>query len=370
MFFGYPISSTHDNWLHDSLKHIIEKIHTVLDNEQPIPAWKDIIPTAKYEQLVRRDGLESRVLAYAKACKDLLPEKRQQVLSCFIQQNMIVDLVSCTANCEKLTDLPASIQAEIKDLFEFSFKLLTSLKIRDKHYYIIYKSEKKHICPFCGIEYFDAPGAPREDLDHYLLESVYPFAATNLLNLVPTCGKCNKRYKLTTDILYDDSGNRRKSFFPYDRHSHSITLNGSQPSEATDGLPNWCVEFIPNTPECITWDDVFSLKLRYKRDVLNEYYKGWLEEFSNWFRDFYLKSNTLQTPVTDSDINHVLAEYLVRLNSTGFIGREALRIPVFQMIEYHCTQNNRRLLDSLIYQLEDIISITNAPKYVYYNGPE
>ncbi|MCK7494405.1 MAG: hypothetical protein MZW92_26920 [Comamonadaceae bacterium] len=58
--------------------------------------------------------------------------------------------------------------------------LLTKIGIRDRRYQAIYKSAMYHMCPFCGCEYFDAPGAPREDLDHYLAKSRYPFAAVNL----------------------------------------------------------------------------------------------------------------------------------------------------------------------------------------------
>ena len=88
------------------------------------------------------------------------------------------------------------------------------------------------MCPFCGCEYFDAPGAPREDLDHYLPKSLYPFAAANLRNLVPMGMKCNERYKLAQDILRDAAGVRRRSFDPYAERQIKVILDNSVPLAA------------------------------------------------------------------------------------------------------------------------------------------
>jgi hypothetical protein len=131
-----------------------------------------------------------------------------------VQQNAIADLVSCASDCECLAELPTTIQAPAKNLFLFGFSLLTDLGVRDLHYSAIYNATSYHLCPFCGLEYFDAPGAPREDLDHYLASSRYAFAAANLRNLSPMGMKCNERYKLAGDILRDATGNRRRSFDP------------------------------------------------------------------------------------------------------------------------------------------------------------
>ena len=118
------------------------------------------------------------------------------VLACLVQQNRIADLAICATDCEILSDLPKAIQAPVAEPCNFAFELLTGLGVRDRHYRAIYTTVPYHVCPFCGCEYFDAPGAPREDLDHYLPRNLYPFAAANLRNLVPMGMKCNERYKL------------------------------------------------------------------------------------------------------------------------------------------------------------------------------
>jgi hypothetical protein len=180
---------------------MVQTIHANHDGRQGALAWPDIIPAVHRDKLRRRTGLYDRLAQYAAAAGKLSVSERQQVLACLVQQNRIADLVICSTDCESLSDLPKAIQAPIVELFGFAFELLTGLGVRDRHYRTIYTAVPYHVCPFCGCEYFDAPGTPREDLDHYLPKSLYPFAAANLRNLVPMGMKCNERYKLAQDIL-------------------------------------------------------------------------------------------------------------------------------------------------------------------------
>ena len=221
---------------------------------------------------------------YAAAAGKLSVPERQQVLACLVQQNRIADLVTCSTDCESLSDLPKAIQAPVAELFGFAFELLTGLGVRDRHYHAIYTAVPYHVCPFCGCEYFDAPGAPREDLDHYLPKSLYPFAAANLRNLVPMGMKCNERYKLAQDILRDAAGVRRRSFDPYAERHLKVVLDNSVPFGGADGqTPDWQIDFDPDSVECTTWDNVFHVRERIKRDVLDASFWQWLRDFSAWF---------------------------------------------------------------------------------------
>jgi hypothetical protein len=185
---------------------MVQTIHTNHDGRQVALAWPDIIPAAHRDTLHRRTGLHDRLAQYAAAAGKLSVSERQQVLTCLVQQNRIADLVTCSTDYESLSDLPKAIQAPVAELFGFAFELLTGLGVRDRHYRAIYTAVPYHVCPFCCCEYFDASGAPREDLDHYLSKSFYPFATVNLRNLVPMGIKCNERYKLAQDILRDAAG--------------------------------------------------------------------------------------------------------------------------------------------------------------------
>jgi hypothetical protein len=342
MFFGYPIAAVAENWLHECLVETVTAIHARLDTGQQLPAWPAIIPAAHRARIRPKYGLRDRLNGYAEAAGGLTPAQRAQVLTCLTQQNAIADLVSCASNCECLTDLPAAIRQPASDLFVFSFKLLTDLDVRDVHYRFIYNTLGSKVCPFCALEYFDAPGAPREDLDHYLAVSRYPFAAANLRNLTPMGMKCNERHKGDGDILRDAAGNRRRSFDPYVDREIQISLLNSNPLPQADGRPRWQIDFIPDSPECITWNSVFDIRTRITRDVLNPSFSGWLGAFARWF-----VTNKGLGDTSDNRILSSLGEYCTVLVDMRLTARDALRVPVFEMIERRCSNGDNRLLEFL-----------------------
>lgn len=341
MLYGYPMEATAENWLHECLCEMLNTIHESHNRNTEPPTWPEILPLAYRERLRRRTGLRDRLSGYSNAVKRLSLRNRNKVLDCLSSQNNIAFLLSASSECESLADLPKSIQKPVTTLFEFAFELLTDLGIRDRQYGIIYSTARQKACPFCGCEYFDAPGAPREDMDHYLAKSIYPFAATNLMNLVPMGAKCNERYKLTQDILRDRRGNRRRSFNPYAHEEVKISLDNSQPFDGPDGCsPQWQIDFEPDSPECVTWDNVFCIRERYSRDVLNcSNYFQWLGSFSQWFK---LRIN-IAAP-SDRELLDSLNQYLQDLRAMDQSGRDFLRGSVFQMLYRHCTAGNLRLL--------------------------
>jgi len=255
--------------------------------------------------------------------------------------NDIVSLLACNCNCETIDDLPEAIRQPVKDLFDFAFKLLTDFGVRDHQYEVIYNNTPYHVCPFCGCEYFDAPGAPREELDHYLLKSKYPFAAANLHNLVPMGDKCNSNYKLTQDILSNDDGTRRKSYYPYNHFGIKISLERSEPFKGLYKLfplPLWHIDFDPDIEETITWDTIFHIRERYKRDVLDPEFMSWLREFSSWCSSHML-------PNSDQELIDRIEQYTRHLENMKLRDRAFLKVPVFQMLHNRCQQGHQRLFD-------------------------
>lgn len=339
MFYGYPIVANTNNWLHGCLCAMLADIHNSIDAGKRPPKWPQIIPEERRPDLGARTALKAHLKAYEKAYKLLGALERQQVVNCFAQQNLIQALVQSTVNCETLDDLPEAIQQPIINLFDFSFKLLTPLGLRDKQYEIIYNASSHHVCPFCGSEYFDAPGAPREDLDHYLVKSLYPFAAANLENLAPMGKRCNENYKLQQDMLRTVAGVRRRSFYPYTAPSIAVCLDSSLPFGGVDGrTPNWVIDFNPNSPECTTWDEVFHLRERIKRDVLDTSFMRWLDEFSTWYK----ARINVQNP-TNQTLVDALKIYAEDAAFKGLNAREFLRSLVFSMLHKHCANGNVRL---------------------------
>ncbi|MDQ2097122.1 MAG: hypothetical protein QQW96_05710 [Tychonema bourrellyi B0820] len=353
MLFGYPIAATAKNWLHECLCEILRSIHASLQAAKTPPTWPEIIPDLYRNRLQKRTGLKDRLKTYQNTVEKLTTAEQEQIIQALNDQNHIALLLSCQLTCDTITDLPEAIHEPVKKLFEFAFELLTKLEIRDHHYKAIYDSVSDHVCPFCGFEYFDAPGAPREALDHYLAESKYPFAASNLRNLVPMGNKCNSRYKIAQDILFRNDGTRRKSFDPYSYNCKGIrlSLENSQPFAGevtpTGELPRWQIEFSPNTEEVITWDEVFHIQERYKRDVLDAEFKTWLWQFKSW-----CKSRNI-VPSSHQELLDEIDHYANYYEDQGMSDRAFLKAAVFRMLHTHCQNGDRRLI-SLI---EGVIGI-------------
>ena len=341
MFFGYPAAALNHNWLHETLCSTIRTIHENMKCGIPIPKWPDLLPQQFRESLQDRTGLRDRLNSYVVVVRDLSRKERERILGALLDQNEIDKLVSCSSDCESIDDFPESVRVLARDLFSFAFDLLTSVGIRDLHYRCIYDNVRFHLCPFCGCEYFDAPGAPREALDHYLPISKYPFASVNLRNLVPMGNKCNSRYKLSRDILISDDGVRRRSYFPYGKvPAISLCLDRSVPFVGTDGeLPRWDIQFDNESEEVNTWLEVFSIRDRYARDVLDEGFKAWLGEFSAWCR---------VTSITDTDDDTVrdsISRYALYLSYYGLNDRGFLKCAVFRMVFRWCKDGNQRILE-------------------------
>jgi len=363
MLFGYPVAATHENWLHECLVEMVTTIHTRLDEGIAPLKWPDLIPHARRCILKSRVGLREHLKAYRLALKKLDANDRARVLCCLSEQNNVRDLVSCGSECQQLIELPVAVHKPVEELFAFAFGLLTKLGIRDRNYKAIYDSAEYHVCPFCGCEYFDAPVGPggrtlsedrriSEALDHYLPKSLYPFAAANLQNLSPMGGRCNA-YKLDRDVLRDATGKRRRAFYPYANRVVSISLSSSIPFAGTDGVtPDWKIDFRPDSPECVTWDDLFNFQNRLKRDVLDSSFQRWLKDFAAWFRREYGSA-----PITHAKIKAALDRYAKNEAIKGLNGRDFLRALVFRMLHRHCVSKNSRLMNFL----KDILTLSIPP---------
>ncbi len=343
MLFGYPTTATQENWFHDCLCEILQTIHTSKQQGKAPPVWPAIIPTAYQTTLRSRHGLRNRLNNYETAVEKLNDRELDQVINALNEQNAIISLLSGTCNCETIDTLPESIRQPVKELFAFAFELLKDLGVRDRQYEVIYNSTPYPICPFCGCEYFDAPGAPREALDHYLSEKDYPFAAANLHNLVPMGNKCNSKYKHAENILYNATGARRKSYYPYTSNHHGIriSLENSEPFAGLYRLfplPLWRIDFEPNIEETTTWDTVFHIQERYKRDILDPEFMSWLREFSSWCSYHGL-------PNSDQELLNRIEQYTKHLENMKLRDRAFLKGAVFRMLHSHCQQGNQRLLD-------------------------
>lgn len=344
MLFGYPEEAVEGNWLHEGLISAIETIHKIVSEGNNLPAWPLVFPDNCRDKLINRRGLRDRVDAYYRAVLALSDEQRAEVLSAMHSQNRISELLRCEVECAGLEELPPAIQESIRSLFDFAFDLLTDLGVRYQQYTIIYRKMRSRVCPFCGCEPFDHPSAPQEDFDHYLARSLYPFAAANLKNLVPMGHKCNAKYKLAKDILRRDDGSRRRAFYAYSPRQLKLSLSNSLIGEGIGEaiVKEWVVEFEPGAEEVETWDAVFSIRARYRRDVLDEEnFKEWIWEFRNWCLEIKV------TPTNDGEVIGAIESYERILASSGFNDRSFLKAAVFRFLHTRATVGCQRVLGLL-----------------------
>lgn len=116
-------------------------------------------------------------------------------------------------------------------------------------------------------------------------------------------------------------------------------MNESVPFEGANGqTPKWKIHFEPDTPECTTWDEVFHLRERIQRDVLDPSFIRWLRDFAAWFK----KRSAHQEPNIEI-VQSAMLQYAEDLTLLGLTAREFLRAPVFRMLHFHCTTGNTRL---------------------------
>ncbi len=260
MLFSYPIAATANNWLHDSLCLMVAAIHDAGQEGRPPLTWNALVDISGHYELRARVGLRDRIATYQAKFRRLAAKGRAQLPVALTQQNAIPELLAGETDCERITSLPVRIRKPLSKLFEFAFELLSDLGVRDEMYRLIYDAIPEKLCPFCGCETFDSPQAPREALDHYLAKSLYPYAAANLLNLVPMGHKCNSRYKQNIDIIRTRAG-RRRAFFPYGFASVTISLLDSVPfGGSSETVPQWRLTFSPEAQEVETWKEYLILK--------------------------------------------------------------------------------------------------------------
>src|SRR5947209_4343371 len=151
--------------------------------------------------------------------------------------------------------------------------------------------------------------------------------------------KCNSKYKLGQDILRTAGGSRRRAFDPYGTAANiHISLGNSQPFAGKDGqVPAWDIDFGQDDERVNTWDEVFKIRDRYTRDVLDPSFKTWLREFSVWCGSSARNLNTHE------DLLAALDRYAEYHEDGGWIDRSFLKAALFRMLLQHCGDGNERL---------------------------
>ncbi|WJH42123.1 hypothetical protein N7E02_18310 [Aliirhizobium terrae] len=341
MLFAYPSEALEENWLNAAVVDILRHGMDEIAAGRAAPKWPSCIPQAYRATLQGRPGLRDRLKTVWREFRKLGDLDRGRLKEALESQTDLPTILSNGVVCIQIGEFPEPVRQAITSLFRFLFDLLSEIKtgpfsLRDSQYHKIYQTFKKSkICPFCGLGYFRAPGAPRHDLDHYMLVSKYPFAGADLRNLPPMCSECNSDFKGTADILYNDDGMRRPCSDPYSGPTFGISLANSQPfmGNNINGIryPRWEIDFQGGlASHAETWDKVFKIRERYERDILDADFLSWLGHFAVWYRTS--KGIDLQP----DEVASALPEYISNVIQDGWADRAFLKAEVFRMLDAEC----------------------------------
>ena len=349
MLFSYSPVGFDNNWLHDILIAILRTDMERLDGGLPRLTWTACIPEAYREALKRKHGLKSRRTTLLDRYEELAGAGRADVRGALARHNAMPGIFDDGLPCVTLSELPEEIREPIKELFDHAFVILSDTKLRDENYKKIYDALQYKVCAFCGVEILDAPGQRREALDHYLPISIYPFAGVNFRNIAPMGGKCNSRYKLTQNILFDPiTGNRRACCDPYDSPSISLSLADSRPFEGASvdlvTCPDWVIRWEGGDPHKLqTWEAVFAISDRYRESSLNPNFRGWIDHFCQWAAR---QPNDADSPEL---MQKLLAEFAEIVVPEGYSDSAFLKRATFQMLADRCdeAEDGRRLFEWL-----------------------
>ena len=359
MLFCYVADANDDNWLHETILQMLFAGMDAIDGGGAASQWPQCIPADRVDELAGRTGLRDRLASFLGFYEQLSQQEREAVRAAIPIQNAFPALFDGESDWVRLSDLPDGIRVPAKELFEYLFKLLVPTGLRDKHYKKIYAALPARVCPFCGVERLDAPGQPREDLDHYLPLSIYPFAGANLRNLSPMGGRCNTSFKHTADIIFDsESHARRRCSDPYGGPTFEISLANSVPfageKVGSISCPAWHIDLMGDDPEAAsTWNSVFKIKERYILSHLNPEFRDWMSHFANWCA-------LLGQPVANRDeMVAIIEQYLSMSIQEGMADSAFLKRAMFRMLRDRCADGGQS--DRLVQWLSDLISIHSQP---------
>jgi hypothetical protein len=340
VFVTYPKSSaTANNWIHICICFGFSNICHAIDSGKPVPVWPEYLPVLFRDVLFTREKLPVLFQKFSDEAHKLSSKKRLEFLEIYDKYNQIDSLLDNTISIPTIPNDLNTLIATACAVCEEGFRLLSVFNVRHQQYKMICDHLETNICPFCGYEHFEAPGLAQEDEDHYLSREFYPLAAANLHNLVPMGDKCNKRYKLRTDMLHS-SGIRRKALNPYGNLHGEIVLLQTNPIGNFDFTPTWIIDLSPNIEEIQTWDKVFSVKKRILENFLLRYYDSWIEELRDWFKE--MKVNT---DIHDENLFIQLDSFADYARKHDQLARSMrLKSKVIEMLVHHCRLGNRPLI--------------------------
>ena len=255
-------------------------------------------------------------------------EKRSDFCRKVRESNDIEAICRREVNPLKLDEIDKEITdaVDIKKLFSDLYKQVLYGDYCKRNYgdmqehFKLFKSSENEIfkCPVCGLIPQNTKEEKKEDYDHLLPYTIYPFSSVNFKNLAPICVDCNSDYKEDKDVL-DNVG--RKIFFYYDESHKGIKIDANLDNEKDYQFSFSYSTFDDRSEEIESWKNIFGITERYTKRA-----KG---KADNWYRHYW---EFLQDPTYKSiDINVKKSMYFSLYDKD--IDTEVIKSPVITAME-------------------------------------
>ncbi|QYS86158.1 hypothetical protein JJC03_14440 [Flavobacterium oreochromis] len=170
------------------------------------------------------------------------------------------------------------------------------------------------LCPTCGIgELKMAESKTRDQYDHFLPKSLYPFSSVNFENLILCCKECNSfDVKGDKDTVALSTG---RLFYPFDFNhkqlsvSFTITTDNANPEDIiwniTYSSPDGKVD------EIQSWRNIYDIDTRY-----SDFVKGRIEKWYRFYWEFVNDAEMAHIPEEDRKLACLKA--LEKMKSLNF----------------------------------------------------
>jgi len=285
----------------------------------------------EFEALYNKyNWLKELVDAIYEKCKPLSAQERADIREAFNINNRIEELCNGTLSPITLSQLPSIVETDMKPLLvRFYDYLIDRAPVPgDKldYYKKLIIKNPYETCPCCGLTPIESAETHyREDNDHYLPKAGYPFASVNFKNLVPLCGKCNRKHKSTKNPFE----NGRVSFYPFNPNHQEIGIETVIVDSADLDYrklkeEDVLINFDDDADKINTWDWLFKINKRYNEET-RKFSKTELRGIANrLFRNNKRKNGLTYDEILEDEIDNYEIE--------KYEDRKFLKIPFLKEI--------------------------------------
>jgi hypothetical protein len=249
-----------------------------------------------------------------------------------------------------ITDLPVAIQQVSKSLFVYLYEDILPTYGVKKHYKDFCQEQDNTWCPFCGMESLEDYTHIKEDYDHLLAKSIYPFAAINMRNLAPIGKKCNRTHKRDKDLIWDGV-NQIKAINPYAwKLDIELDFDGTILPSSSNRKGTWNLKLLPDREEVTRWDFVYNISDRIIKDYFT---RGKRPDFETWLTDFIYSHEGNEDLTTIKKVRDALEKYGRNLEVERYKEGRYVKASVFKWI-------SRKADDTYIQAVLDSIQNTKV----------